>query len=116
MEQKKKIGNLLGEVGDFVVQQESVKLSLIPTKLLKSKENEQDGSFDEDENEKDGSSNEDEVEKDGSSNEDEDNKDGISDNEDKQESSGDKSTREESSEHTDFIVRQTQIWNTKIKE
>ena len=38
LKHQKKIEDLLGEVGNFVIQQESVKLSLIPTKLLKSKD------------------------------------------------------------------------------
>ena len=66
MKHEKKIEDLLAKVGSFVIQKESMKLSLIPTKLLKSKdsENEFESSSNEyyyyDEDEKDGSSDEDE--------------------------------------------------------
>ena len=63
---EKKIQDVLGKFDDFVIQQESMKLSLIPTKLLKSKESENE--YDDEE---DASSGEDEDEQEGSSDEDE---------------------------------------------
>ena len=74
---EKKIQDILRKFGSFVIQQESTKLSLIPTKLLRVKESEneyddeEDASSDEDENEQDGTSGEDEDEQDGFSDEDE---------------------------------------------
>ena len=66
LKHEKKIQDILQKFGNFVIQQESMKLSLIPTKLLKSRdsENKYESSSNEyyyyDEDEKDGSSDEDE--------------------------------------------------------
>ena len=82
MKHQQKIEDLLGEVGNFVIQQESVKLSLIPAKLLKKQE-----SYDEYEQYSINY---------GLSDKNEDYKEGSSDeNEDEQESSGEESSTKE---------------------
>ena len=63
---EKKIQDVLRKFDSVVIQQETMKLSLIPTKLLKSKESENE--YDDEE---DGSSGEDEDEQEGSSDDDE---------------------------------------------
>ena len=86
LKHEKKIQDILQKFGNFVIQQESMKLSLIPTKLLKIEESEN-----EDDDEEDASSDEDENEQDGTSGEDEDEQDGFSDEDEQdQESSEEK--------------------------
>ena len=68
LKHEKNLQDVLRKFDGFVIQQETMKLSLIPTKLLKSKESENE--YDDEE---DASSGEDEDEQEGSSDEDEQN-------------------------------------------
>ena len=91
MKHQKKIEDLLGEVGNFVVQQESVKLSLIPTKLLKKQASDEQyglnyGLSDKNEEYKEGSSDE---------------------NENEQESSGEENSADEPGEEVGTWIQRT---------